>query len=514
MATFTPKECGVCNEFFDSEKHCPKLLPCFHCLCAYCLDRLIKSNSKTCPFCREVFVGNTSKDFRTNSYIIDLLEYINKLESFEESNPSKESSICDDQMIKDLKADKKKITEESIVNCHEAVDQITTAMDSTSKLKESLIKLNHMIRQEILAVMNNIVKNNEKQIENLDNENAMLESYLRSWKKHEKMIKDMEREMDSAKNYSSIGPILDRTLDVSKVTTKFTSDLENFLSKNKATQDNIIQQRNEWISQGIDIIELFKNMTIFSHEMTPPMTEEDVPKHITIHHFLSMGDPLKEKIRKGEVFASHNDGSRERYAKIELCEEKGIIVQRLMKHPLPFNSSVVEFDDVMKLTDLSNRLAFLEIADEQKPLGRIYFRLSPDSLWARIFFRLCTAEKGFSHVNGVYEGVTERPNCDDEWTFLGYRHPFDMALLFPEETWQEEMDNEIWGMGKEGIVVASYMPQNTRFAIALRKRYNDSQLGVFGMVEQGLDILKKALSKHPRDPSKITVTDCGVVLNL
>ncbi len=47
-------ECSVCFEPFarDGEKQ-PKLLPCTHTLCLWCVGQLVNGTMLTCPECRE-----------------------------------------------------------------------------------------------------------------------------------------------------------------------------------------------------------------------------------------------------------------------------------------------------------------------------------------------------------------------------------------------------------------------------------------------------------------------------
>lgn len=58
--------CKICSEIMLD----PKVLPCAHRLCEYCINSMIASESKlNCPYCRQTF----SFDFRTDIFLKDII---------------------------------------------------------------------------------------------------------------------------------------------------------------------------------------------------------------------------------------------------------------------------------------------------------------------------------------------------------------------------------------------------------------------------------------------------------
>lgn len=69
-------KCEKCNQFFDNDKKIPRVIPCGHTLCLYCLNSIWKSYySIKCPFDSEKFYDDLST-YPVNWTIVD---YINLL---------------------------------------------------------------------------------------------------------------------------------------------------------------------------------------------------------------------------------------------------------------------------------------------------------------------------------------------------------------------------------------------------------------------------------------------------
>ncbi|XP_064108473.1 uncharacterized protein LOC135216879 [Macrobrachium nipponense] len=81
MASYSPKECGICLKEFDELKFCPKILPCSHNMCGECLDKMIRIQNKFCPFCRRSFQENSLQSFGTNFPLLDALKCLKEVEN-------------------------------------------------------------------------------------------------------------------------------------------------------------------------------------------------------------------------------------------------------------------------------------------------------------------------------------------------------------------------------------------------------------------------------------------------
>lgn len=74
-------ECPVCLEYFKT----PKILPCGHTYCEYCLNSLIKDSEVSCPECNQHF-KNILIERLPRNYILDKVIESHKNFDFELSN--------------------------------------------------------------------------------------------------------------------------------------------------------------------------------------------------------------------------------------------------------------------------------------------------------------------------------------------------------------------------------------------------------------------------------------------
>ena len=80
--------CHICFEDYSSSDlvRLPKVIPCGHSLCFYCLHRLFKKwPSPTCPFCADAIPGPLKK-IPTNFGILDIMNDVNEVKSKSSTN--------------------------------------------------------------------------------------------------------------------------------------------------------------------------------------------------------------------------------------------------------------------------------------------------------------------------------------------------------------------------------------------------------------------------------------------
>ncbi len=81
--------CTICFEEYSSEKHIPRILPCFHSLCEPCIENIFRTctgkKQLQCPECRVTHKADRqgAKTFPQNRYIISHLPMKKKLETLE-----------------------------------------------------------------------------------------------------------------------------------------------------------------------------------------------------------------------------------------------------------------------------------------------------------------------------------------------------------------------------------------------------------------------------------------------
>ena len=69
--------CGVClEEYQNSGPHTPRLLPCTHTVCEWCLIQLLgRGETFKCPECKERHAApNRERSFPQNRYLLTLIK--------------------------------------------------------------------------------------------------------------------------------------------------------------------------------------------------------------------------------------------------------------------------------------------------------------------------------------------------------------------------------------------------------------------------------------------------------
>ncbi len=85
-------ECSICLEIYTKVgEGVPKLLPCSHTACLWCLQELVKGSSLECPECRanHVLPVRGVAAFPTNRYILELLDLMDRTENLGPQPPKK-----------------------------------------------------------------------------------------------------------------------------------------------------------------------------------------------------------------------------------------------------------------------------------------------------------------------------------------------------------------------------------------------------------------------------------------
>ena len=92
--------CYVCLEDFEENgRHVPRILPCHHSLCEYCLGEMSRGTSLNCPECRarHIFDGDV-RSFPQNKYI---LAYIRRMALMKMKEGAMKFEICREH-VRDL----------------------------------------------------------------------------------------------------------------------------------------------------------------------------------------------------------------------------------------------------------------------------------------------------------------------------------------------------------------------------------------------------------------------------
>ncbi|XP_062605820.1 uncharacterized protein LOC134267630 isoform X2 [Saccostrea cucullata] len=92
-------ECTVCNLNFDDQDHVPRLLNCLHAFCSSCLEKIVKDEEITCPYCQKVHAakGNDVKIFPKDPTRRDLMDFVRA--ASHDSETQINCDLCDENKV-------------------------------------------------------------------------------------------------------------------------------------------------------------------------------------------------------------------------------------------------------------------------------------------------------------------------------------------------------------------------------------------------------------------------------
>ena len=179
--------CQICLEDFqDSGKLIPRILPCNHTACERCLGLLLRRNSLTCPECNASKVGVKSvKDFPQNKYILAVIEMKKEeerktekraaLKNCEEhakeltlfcKNDECKSAICATCLtnshrqhdVVDFKMEEKELVDkliDAIKNVEAKKEDVSGVVEEAKRLNEMCLKKLQERKEDLIGVITN-----------------------------------------------------------------------------------------------------------------------------------------------------------------------------------------------------------------------------------------------------------------------------------------------------------------------------------------------------------------------
>ncbi|XP_064097612.1 E3 ubiquitin-protein ligase rnf168-like [Macrobrachium nipponense] len=208
MTSHPPMECGICHEILDGEERCPLLLPCCHSVCAACIGQLVDNDSNSCPFCRKVFSGTSTKSFSPNFALLDMLNYVKRSEDASERPfPKMRKRRAFEEWFKGIENDTDKICRENKVTCCD----IENLMERLSKLEKELRVSNRKIDNEITRDLMETKKANEKLVRYIQEVKENLKSFLSEAKGRQLDLEEKQSNLKPTENFISSSQLLDET---------------------------------------------------------------------------------------------------------------------------------------------------------------------------------------------------------------------------------------------------------------------------------------------------------------
>ncbi|XP_064084497.1 uncharacterized protein LOC135200103 [Macrobrachium nipponense] len=520
------KECGICNQEFDEASRCPRLLPCSHCICTYCVKRLLEDNSKFCPFCRQEFRQSSEQDFRVNTCVLDLLRYASNLEAGAVF-PNRELSSS--EWLNAFQNSKDAAIKDNLALCQKANDLIINGVQLNEDFIRELKNAATVERERKAVHWRAAILFFEEKNIHLESEKDMIEH------KQQQMEQTTEK-LSLATTLGDAGEALDK---IAKTNREISSGLR-VLSDLIAKDEEVRQRLRQILENGnVDLDAIQEVLTSEgSGDLVTQFTNLDLsvmgenPRQIETQDLLQMSPTIKRLVRRNKVFALQQLGGQNRFAKISYTEEGKLCQHTLTDEIPPPGSYVTKFSGLSSM-DPTSTLAFIEVTSQKSfmrydgwgtPMGqvdldpttaRLYVRLFRNDLRSQQFLYLCTGELAPSSYLGVKVSVPFKFGAPIRQVRFGDYGDRGKAIVpGVSQEGRDEKDSfceagTLVGRRDEGDDLGA------QFYIRLSHIEDFPCDQSFGRVQEGMDALRRVLRFMNEIGYQMRdfVSDCGVVLS-
>ena len=165
----------------------------------------------------------------------------------------------------------------------------------------------------------------------------------------------------------------------------------------------------------------------------------------------------------------------------------------------------------------SSRRAYLDLGIDGTHLGRVVIKVMDESNYAHNFLHMCIGDLGPSYASSGVTWVLDEGEDGErlalgEYTMNG--ETSSRAVLSGVD-WEREEERDIYEekLVKAGQVLGDFsVDYASMFDIVTRDDLRWRDRDCFGMVEEGLDVLRLAILHYP-DIESIKITDCGLIFS-
>ncbi|XP_064122800.1 uncharacterized protein LOC135227000 [Macrobrachium nipponense] len=547
--------CLCCKEAFDMARR-PVVLGCCHRVCERCVKgAMTESRCKMCPECGQTFESFTPNIRRKLERPMLPHPRPGKtaiIRAQEREGPPRVShsklegrpSLCSQRydLHKDKRSSKLDVflsnhlsaCDESMENCQNNLSLIATSIQDNEVAKKYLLQCNKKL-EAVEKYSTKLQEANTKRIKNLDKENAKLKAYRCHIEADSKKIRAFHGKLGLVNTFQNAAQLTDQDPHV-EVSNRL-QDIQSCLKTG-----DLKRNRYQQICEGQEVIlevieeclkqreeesgeEDFNSCDVEEYEepckITTMLASLSIqPEELTVTDLRRMDQNTKCLIVKGSVFASQNFKCRKRFARLYISENDELLMGHLQDLDLPPCAHIVEYSAVMGLQESYSQQSFLDLSNARTDLGRLYIKIFPQSMRGRQFHVLCTGEMGPSYANTRILEVCNKGHEKLESLRCGdYEYdngtggkvlvPFitEAVPFMPNDATHKQtsaLSGSLTGIGRcEG--------KAGQFKIYMRHDNNRTVNTAFARVQSGMNILHKAIVRHP-NIAEVFIKECGVVL--
>lgn len=492
-------ECDVCSNVF-SDDHCPRILPCSHSFCSCCINGIIRRQKKTCPICRTVFTASSAENLMINRNLLDVAKQLSSTQigTKTSSNDSEKSFLSVTNYFREnFKENSIKVV---LADCQEALNEVLDATEVLKGMKDDIQDTNEEAERRIKRLQE-VKRSSESISSNIDQNIEMMNKRLDVLLQFKEKMQDTNAKLESARDYTSAGILMDATEEVLNDVCSVVKDIKERLQQNKKeTQD---------IQKAI----LDTNGILASLPVEKQGKSEEEPFiNITASELRSSCGSIRGRPPR-EIFAVKTIEGKQMVAAVVPCMQ--ISLYRLEEEVIPPQSYVIQHESLMEEPP---QRACLVLGVDDTVLGRVIIRLTNKGNLALNFLHMCAGDLGPSYANSQLLHVSnkgEDSECVKMGEYVMGRGTSGKAVL-PGVNWAREKKRKIYKTtpyvaGQVRGYISYY--NASVFDIITRDDQFRTDKDCFGVVEEGLDILKDAIWRYP-DISRVRIVNCGLMFCL
>lgn len=488
-------ECGVCNELYDEGQFRPRILPCSHTHCSSCIQKLISSRRMSCPVCRKQFLAFSVNNLMINRSLIDVVrQFAGKGDSFEDSRGRGTSRA-------EWVDFPKEFCKRRLAECEKERAEILNFIKSSEMLKGEALNLSKEFDGSFIKILQDSKNESECITQKVGDKKKLLQSKLEALLKEEDNIKLLLQQQNLSNNSELLR----------EVNTSVNKLLENIEGERLVADTEIRLMKQKFF-------QLQRRLSVIQWAMAEEGRDGD---YITVENLRNMSSSLREIIEAGKLLAIQDHQGIRRYASVKLGSRNRICLFQLQElQHIPSDAFLIKHVEAMKLLDLSNCRTFLEIGVDETIKGRVVIKLTADGYYSNNFLHLCVGSMGPSYTNSKILEIKKRGMRGERARMGNYEKDATVGgkAVVKGVNWSQEMEKEMYKRTScaAGLVKGLNGPDEesvSQFFIITKGDPSSAPYPCFGMVESGLDILRKAISQHP-DVTRVTVVNSGVILSL
>ncbi|CAL4097081.1 unnamed protein product, partial [Meganyctiphanes norvegica] len=467
-------ECSICSLNFNNSSRRPRNLPCGHCFCSPCLDRIISKGSKTCPTCRQNHNAKDAASLGINFILEDLAQKLilsscAPVVTTEVDDAT--AGVCPKHIHNQLYFT---CTTHNVKICHSCavLDHPSTSCKLISFPEE--IKL---YKENTLQELKTKIKRVEDSLNSLTVYKKLSENEIQRCKDRiKKLLSDISKKEEKNKETSgAIVALIERRTSLQSVTDE--------LNSTSCVQDikRVSQSAREIMSKEDSQIENVE--ATFGKDMKTPME--------TMFNILYKGDIINVVSSiKGETRAS------QLYMDEEYRVHMGSLEKMKFMNP---NAAKLSIDEVRPLI-FTHNLAYITLSVHEEVLGTVYFKIRHEVPHGRQFMTLVLGSQGSSFKGAKFSG----------------RNSNSITLTTSSKEAVTDGLGIGWGEKLEIIVSGMLIPMNDNdasFSIVTKPLLTTKYHTCFGEVESGMDVILEASSQQ-YNINDVMICKSGVILEV